>query len=609
MLKCTITAVWIVSFFHTTQISAQSIQDQKSVADSLNNLAFKSRSSKRSEAFALSKKALMISQAVSYRKGENEARLNIAQYHLTGNRYDSSLHYLRQIEEKNLDPVQRGLVYYYKGRVYASLRDFKRAEAHYHLAEEIFQANLSTLLERKELNDFVGGIPNSLGVLKYFQQNYNEALEFYLEALKVRTEHNLSYNKELHNIALVYTKMDNSRGALTFLYKALTIAYELSDTTALLQTANVIGNCYKNLKQYDSAAIFYDSAVAIGKRLKRTDLSANALVNKAKLMYDLKKYPEAIALLHATIRIAKEYRQQGILSHGFDQLGSSFYQLKKYDSAIYYTKEAYNVSLRSKYRPVLRTSSAALAGLYKDLHQMDSAFKYLEKHYKFDEEIDSLSNASQFSDLRVRIETLEKDQEIAVLQSQQEVDRLKNQRMGLAMAGLSILAASVVVGVFIRQKAQQRINEIEQAKMKAELEANRENLTRQTLGMININNCLDEIQEQVKDLNTSQSDVRLARVVNLIKANKTLQNDWENFNKYFGSVHASFYEKLTALDLQLTTHEKRVCALIKLNLTNREIATLLNIEPTSVKTMKYRIKKKLSLDENTDLETYLIQLS
>jgi tetratricopeptide (TPR) repeat protein/DNA-binding CsgD family transcriptional regulator len=608
MLKSFLCA-FLLALIITDCCFAQDVQNQKSLADSLNVFALKYRSSKRGEAFTSSKKAFKISQSIGYEKGENEARLNIAQYYVTGNRYDSCMHFLRQIDEKQLDAVHRALLYYYKGRVYASLTDFKRAEEHYQIAEKIFDANIPALLEKKELNDFVGGMPNSLGVLKFMQQKYNEALEFYLQALKIRTKHNLSRNKELYNIALVYGKMDNSRKALTFLNKAFAIAYDRSDTTALLHTANSIGNCYKNLKLFDSAAIFYDSALAMGKRLKRLDLSANALVNKAKLMDDLKKYTEAIALLHETITIARNFRQQPILSHALDQLGTSFYKLKNYDSAIYYEREAYKLTERSQYLPVLKTSAFALAGLFKDLHEMDSAYKYLEKHYKVDEQIDSLSNASQFSDLRVRIETLEKDQEISVLQSEQEVDRLKNQRMVLALAGLSILAASVVIGLFIRQKTQKRINAIEQAKMKAELEANRENLTKQTLGMININNCLDEIQEQVKDLITSQSDIRLARVVNLIKANKTLQNDWENFNKYFGSVHASFYEKLTSLDLQLSTHEKRICALIKLNLTNREIATLLNIETTSVKTMKYRIKKKLSLDESNDLETYLMQLA
>lgn len=600
---------FLMAFFVSEHSFAQDTEKQKTIADSLNAFAFKYRQSKRVLSFKASRKAMAISSEIHYGNGENDARLNLAQYYISGNRYDSALYFLQAIDNRQIDPIKQGLTKFYTGRVYSSLRDSKRATVYFNEAGKIFEANTAKLLSQREFNDFIGAVPNSLGAMKMLQQNYNESLQFFFDALQLRGRYNLPQNKELYNIAFVYTRMGNSRRALTFLYKALTIAHNLADTTALLQTTNVIGNCYKDLKRFDSAAIFYDSAVAIGSRLKRRDLSANALVNKAKLMHELERYDESIRLLHETISIAREFRQQGILSHAFEQLGASFYQLKRYDSAVYYNKKAYAISLRTQYKSVLSSSAKSLATLYKDRNQMDSAYKYLEKYHQHDEEIDSLNTASQFSDLRVRLETVEKEQEISILQSQQEVDRLKNQRLGLALVFLSLLAVLVVVGLFMRQKTQKRLNALEQAKLKAELEANRDNLTKQTLGMINVNNCLDEIQEQVKDLITTQSDIRLARVVNLIKANKTSQNDWENFNKYFGSVHGSFYEKLTGLDSQLSTHEKRICALIKLNLTNREIATLLNIEARSVITMKYRIKKKLLLDESTDLESYLLKLS
>jgi DNA-binding CsgD family transcriptional regulator len=91
--------------------------------------------------------------------------------------------------------------------------------------------------------------------------------------------------------------------------------------------------------------------------------------------------------------------------------------------------------------------------------------------------------------------------------------------------------------------------------------------------------------------------------------NKTLEKEWENFNEYFGSVHGAFYEKINTKFPELSTSEKRLASLIKMNLTNREIASILNIESASVKMAKYRLKKKLNLEEEVDIQSFLQSLN
>ncbi|WP_228404809.1 helix-turn-helix transcriptional regulator [Chryseobacterium wanjuense] len=58
----------------------------------------------------------------------------------------------------------------------------------------------------------------------------------------------------------------------------------------------------------------------------------------------------------------------------------------------------------------------------------------------------------------------------------------------------------------------------------------------------------------------------------------------------------------------LTTNDLRICALIKLNLTNKEIVQYENISVRTIETKKYRIKKKLGLDTNTDLNKWIMDL-
>jgi tetratricopeptide (TPR) repeat protein/DNA-binding CsgD family transcriptional regulator len=587
---------------------AQPAMKGKLLVDSLNDASFKIRQSEVARSFIAARQALSVSTELNYIRGVNTARLNLGVLHETRGQYDSALHYLRMVTPDEKQPLYDGLAEFHRGRTYMALRDFEKAKTHFARAGKIFDAHKQELLAKTEWNDFIGGVANSLGSIEYLQSNYNEALQYYLQALEIRTDAGVPINKMLHNIAIVYRRLNNEAKALEFQRRAVRISYEKKDTTSAIQIIVSMGNGFLGMKKFDSASLLYDSAYKLAIRINHANAAANALLNKADLKAKQKQYNEALTLLRRTIPIAQRYSNFGNLTHAYKQLSSTFYSLGKIDSAIFYEKKSLDLAVQTNYRSSALLSAATLSNYYKEIRSFDSAFKYNELHIKYREKTDSLNNQSKFSDLRVRIETLEQDQEIANLKAQQEIDQLQNQRLVLALVSFILLAGLVVAGLIARQRAQSRANEVKQLKLQAELDANRESLYKQTLGMIHVNNCLDQVQEQVKEMMSSQFDVRLGRVVNLIKTNKTLQNDWENFNNFFSNVHSSFYKKLAELNPNLTTHEKRVCALLKLGLSNREIATLLNIEPKSVVMIKYRIKKKLNLEENTDLETLIMKL-
>ena len=71
------------------------------------------------------------------------------------------------------------------------------------------------------------------------------------------------------------------------------------------------------------------------------------------------------------------------------------------------------------------------------------------------------------------------------------------------------------------------------------------------------------------------------------------------FDIHFEKVHENFFNQLKEIDTTITKRELRLCAFVKMNLTNKEIAPLLNISVRGVETARYRIRKKLNVkDEN-----------
>jgi len=122
------------------------------------------------------------------------------------------------------------------------------------------------------------------------------------------------------------------------------------------------------------------------------------------------------------------------------------------------------------------------------------------------------------------------------------------------------------------------------------------------------NTMLHEMQMDIKTLskNASIDDKQdFKRINQQISNSLRSHRDWDVFKLYFEDVNKNFYQKLMELNPELTTNDHRLCALIKLNMTSKEMASVLNVAPNSIKSSRYRLKKKLRLDVEADLEEFI----
>ena len=126
--------------------------------------------------------------------------------------------------------------------------------------------------------------------------------------------------------------------------------------------------------------------------------------------------------------------------------------------------------------------------------------------------------------------------------------------------------------------------------------------------MMQKNTMLQEIQTDIKNMakKASDDDKPNYKRINLqINQSLRLQKDWDVFKLYFEDVNKKFYQKLNEINPDLTTNDHRLCALIKLNMTSKEMASVLNVAPNSIKSSRYRLKKKLGLDVDANLEEFV----
>jgi DNA-binding CsgD family transcriptional regulator len=83
-----------------------------------------------------------------------------------------------------------------------------------------------------------------------------------------------------------------------------------------------------------------------------------------------------------------------------------------------------------------------------------------------------------------------------------------------------------------------------------------------------------------------------------LQTNLHLDEDWTKFKLHFEKVHPHFFEEMQAKYPTLTKNELRLLSYFHINLTTKEIATLLNIDPASVRRAKTRLFKKMSAGDN-----------
>lgn len=171
--------------------------------------------------------------------------------------------------------------------------------------------------------------------------------------------------------------------------------------------------------------------------------------------------------------------------------------------------------------------------------------------------------------------------------------------------GISITVVLSIVWFILRRRyrnlALKAAMEFKMKSLADELEKNKSILSAHTLNMIQRNNGYEEIESNL----TQVEGPGKSKIKNAIAVNKTFEKEWENFNEYFIQVNQGFYDNLKARHKSLTIYEKRLSALIKMNLTNREISSLLGVESKSIGMAKYRLKKKLQLPEDEDLAEFL----
>jgi DNA-binding CsgD family transcriptional regulator len=119
---------------------------------------------------------------------------------------------------------------------------------------------------------------------------------------------------------------------------------------------------------------------------------------------------------------------------------------------------------------------------------------------------------------------------------------------------------------------------------------------------------IKELLDKTGSKNGNQGNHSLKDVYDIIEHNLSSENDWKIFSSHFDEAHSNFLKKVKSDHPALTPNDLQLCAFLKMNLTSKEIAALLNISLRSVEVKRYRLRKKLDLEHDKNLVEYLLEV-
>lgn len=163
-------------------------------------------------------------------------------------------------------------------------------------------------------------------------------------------------------------------------------------------------------------------------------------------------------------------------------------------------------------------------------------------------------------------------------------------------------------------KSEQEILQLKNERLSVEVEEKNAQLSAALLQSAHKNNSLDGLKRQLNDIGQdSEIDAaqkrEIRQLVRKIDFELSSEDYWEQFQLNFDQVHQQFSKKLHQRHPQLSGNDIRLCCLLRINMTNKEIAAIQNISLGAVEKSKYRLKKKLDLQQDGDLNLYVIDLA
>lgn len=155
---------------------------------------------------------------------------------------------------------------------------------------------------------------------------------------------------------------------------------------------------------------------------------------------------------------------------------------------------------------------------------------------------------------------------------------------------------------------EQQLMKLKNEQLSSDMDSKNRELAVSTMSLIKKDELLALIKDDLKQSSTEGSTKNIKSVISTITKNITQEDSWTVFKEAFDNADTDFLKKVKLAHPSLTPNDLRLCAYLRLNLSSKEIAPLLNISVRSVEIKRYRLRKKMDLSHEQGLVEYILYI-
>ena len=485
-----------------------------------------------------------------------------------------------EIDKKLSNRIGESATYHNMGALYESQMDISNAIKSYNKSLKI----------KEELDDQlgIGYSLNAFGKLYTNQGDNNKALQFFQKSLLIfeKFDKKVEMALVINNIGSVYEIVGPRIKALEFYEKSLKISQEVMNKGGEALCLNNIGAYYSSIGKQNQAIDYYENSLKISQEIGDVKSIALTLFNISEIK--LERGQSIRQEANKIYGVGKELGVPLVIEKGAFLMKVLKQNEGDFKKAFYYYQEE-----------VLMRDSILDGENYKLVQKQQARYEYKQQA--------AIDSVSHFDEIVL------KDQ---VLLKEREQNKLKTIIYWIASIFFAVLSFLIIYFQKIKIKRNYRLNEqqgvihrislknkeLENNALIAELDYKSKEVVNFALHIIEKNKFLENLRKEIIDFDEIADKKKLKK---LIDENLFIEKDREEFKANIESINESFFLKLNDKFPKLTKNDKRLCSLLRLKLTSKEIATIQNISPSSVDITRHRLRKKLNITADVNLSDFL----
>ncbi len=463
----------------------------------------------------------------------------------------------------------------------------------------------------------------------YYSQSglFTQAIGYYNEAL---AHVNLGENDTLivsvnNKLGQVYLAMNNYKAAKEVLEEAFNASELSNDKRGKAISLSFLGAYHEKQGEYLEALKYQQESLLIFEKMNDNIGKATVNENIGSIYEDLTQYDTAHKYFLLSYEVFKGTNSQKEVSV-LNNLGDVYRKKGDYKNAIPFTRKALDLSFTLEDNHLIESAYKDLSKAFALSKDYESAYTFRLLSEDYGQKALIHQNQGQLNALHAAYDNQKKESQIQLLLEQNKLNKA-NQKLLVIIFISSLMLIGFLGLLFLKKRKQKlKIEAYKQRMLKAELDKKaieEEDLQRAvqlktaalskySLQVAQKNKMLARISKdlgQIASRNGFDHKEKIKLIVKDIDFNLNQQSEWVEFNNLFGEVHPSFIQNLSSIsEERLSPTELKLGMLLRLNMSSKEIASILRVTPDSVRVARHRLRKKLPINAKKELVNFMLEL-